>query len=262
MTANAMAGDKEKVLEAGMNDHIAKPINVENMFSTMARWITPAEPVFPEPAIKETSLDDQSIPTLPGINLDAGLAVAQGNKTLFRKLLVKFRDSHGDFINEYQFARQSGDPEAAARLLHTLKGVAGNIGATQVQQACLSLEQAGDASSDESRIRLQNLAGKLETVIDGLAVLDKTKQANVIERQVDQEQVNQKQVSSVLGRLRALLEDSDADATEVIIELEAFPVSTLDPELLIQLSRTVSEYDFDEALAVLVELEENRGINE
>ncbi|MGL1933350.1 MAG: response regulator, partial [Desulfotalea sp.] len=44
MTANAMAGDREKVIKAGMNDHIAKPINVEDMFQTMAKWITPSEP--------------------------------------------------------------------------------------------------------------------------------------------------------------------------------------------------------------------------
>ena len=254
MTANAMAGDREKVLNAGMNDHIAKPINVENMFSTIARWVTPTNPEQGQALIKEATGEEPQIPDLPGIDVDAGLAVAQGNTTLYRKLLIKFREGHGNFINEYQISLQSDDPEAAARLVHTLKGVAGNIGATEVHEACLSLEQAGKVSNDNKRLLLQDVAVKLETVIDGLADLDTTKRSNVMEEQVDQEQVN-----SVLTRLRELLEDNDADATELISELEDFPHSTIDPQFLNQLSKTVGQYDFDEALEILDRLESERG---
>ena len=62
MTANAMAGDREKVMEAGMNDHIAKPINVENMFSTMAKWITPANPATPGSTDKKADDNNQLDP--------------------------------------------------------------------------------------------------------------------------------------------------------------------------------------------------------
>jgi polar amino acid transport system substrate-binding protein len=94
------------------------------------------------------------------------------------------------------------------------------------------------------------------TVVDGLAALDKTKRSNVMQGQVDQQQIN-----SVLTRLRALLEDNDADATEVIIELEDFSVSTIDHELLTQLSRAVDQYDFDKALQVLSRFELDREKN-
>ena len=63
MTANAMAGDREKCLQAGMNDHITKPINVDEMFSTMARWIEPASPA--AAVVEETPVQDDSFPVPP-----------------------------------------------------------------------------------------------------------------------------------------------------------------------------------------------------
>ena len=81
MTANAMAGDKEKVLAVGMNDHIAKPIEVDKLFTTMARWISPAQPS----NCQGSPLEQQTIvefPELTGINVTVGLRACQGNKTL------------------------------------------------------------------------------------------------------------------------------------------------------------------------------------
>ncbi len=91
MTANAMAGDREKVLEAGMNDHIAKPINVRDMFTTMAKWITSSNKV-PEPlqpAVLVDAIDEKPLPDLPGIDIARGLATTDGNHKLYRRLLNK-----------------------------------------------------------------------------------------------------------------------------------------------------------------------------
>src|SRR4051812_36779075 len=85
MTANAMAGDREKVLEAGMNDHIAKPFNVGEMFATLAKWIHPATPLgsAAQPAITG---DDESLPAeLTGIDTRAGLATTMGDQKLYRR---------------------------------------------------------------------------------------------------------------------------------------------------------------------------------
>ena len=257
MTANAMVGDREKVLDAGMNDHIAKPINVEDMFSTIARWVTPATPDRAAASKEETSGETQVLPDFPGINARAGLAVAQGNIKLYKKLLIKFRDSQGDFMNEYQLAQESDEAGLQARLVHTLKGVAGNIGATQVQEACLSLEKGASESNDDTRVLLRNLAETLGTVIDGLASLENTKQSNMMAGQVELEQVD-----SLLIRLRSLLEDDDAEATDVIEELEVISDSSINPELVAQLSRMVGQYNFDESLEVLARIESDRGKNE
>ncbi|MBT4400084.1 MAG: response regulator, partial [Bacteroidetes bacterium] len=100
MTANVMSGDREKALNAGMNDHIGKPINVKEMFTIMAKWITPSEP-FTEPVTKKTDdqifSEDKRLPdNLPGIDISAGLERVAGNQKLYRNLLKKFAKNQGN----------------------------------------------------------------------------------------------------------------------------------------------------------------------
>ena len=270
MTANAMAGDREKVLKAGMNDHIAKPINVKDMFNTMAKWVTPAKP--PLPAALEIDAGDQEkrlpeLPELPGINVNAGLAITQGNVALYRKLLVKFRAKYADFPTQFHDAQKSDDAEAVTRLAHTLKGVAGNIGATQVQLAAGALEQASLCGQSDLDELLQHVIDALAPLIDNLAALvnsglDNKGLGNKNIATASEGKVDTERVNGLLGRLRQLLEDDDADATEIIDQLEQLPTPAVDLALLKQLVRFVSEYDFEEALTVLVELEASGGSNE
>ncbi|MBL4630085.1 MAG: response regulator, partial [Paraglaciecola sp.] len=136
MTANAMAGDREKVLAGGMNDHIAKPINVNEMFRTIAKWITPKNPkkrTFGQS--QNPSENFVSLPIIPEINLDIGLSSTQGNRKLYHKLLKKFYESNTDFPKSLLAALQSDDTDAPMRLAHTLKGMAGTIGAKGVEKA-------------------------------------------------------------------------------------------------------------------------------
>jgi len=254
MTANAMAGDREKVLSAGMNDHIAKPINVYDMFNTMAQWIKPAHPELVSAAQNRSTDTDELIPELAGINTGAGLAITQGNTALFRKLLLKFRANYADFSNAFRDAQKSDDAQAVTRLAHSLKGVASNIGATQVQRAAGALEQASINGQSDLEALLQHVNEVLEPLIDELAVLDNSEAAKATEGSVDNEQVN-----GLLTRLHELLEDDDADATVIIDELEALPTPAVDQAQLKQLSKFIGEYDFDEALKVLEGLEESRG---
>ena len=86
--------------------------------------------------------------------------------------------------------------------------------------------------------------------------------AKVATQHVDDRPVDNKQVGELLSRLRDLLEDDDADATETLDELDELPTTAVDQALLKQLSRTVSEYDFEAALKVLDELEASRRSNE
>jgi len=134
MTANAMAGDKEKVLDAGMNDHIAKPINVNDMFATMAKWITPSgERQLSSEKIEDDTNSVMVLPCIAEINTDIGLNCTQGDKELYLKLLIKFYHSNIDFSQSFKQAIMEPDHQRALRLAHTLKGVAGTIGAKQLQ---------------------------------------------------------------------------------------------------------------------------------
>jgi len=156
MTANAMVGDREKVLAAGMNDHIAKPINVVDMFATLARWIRPDGPV--------------AGGGLPGIESEAALAGMMGDEALYRRLLVKFRDREANFAERFGAARAAGDMATTLRLAHDLKSVAGSLGATGVSDAAGALERAcaDGAGPADIDARLASVVAQLDPVIAGL----------------------------------------------------------------------------------------------
>ena len=177
MTANAMAGDREKVLAAGMCDHIAKPLNVGDMFATLAKWIHPARhhttavlalaPVAP-------SDPPTALPPLPGIDVEDGLSRTLGDAALYQRLLYRFGHAQGHFAELFAQARHdTTDPHAAERCAHTLKGAAGNIGAHGVQQAAAALEQACKAQANDTTLDalLHQVLEQLLPVLTGLQAL-------------------------------------------------------------------------------------------
>ena len=120
MTAHAMAGDREKSLEAGMNDHVTKPIDPDQLFSALVRWIKPGKREMSESAseslIPEEGGEDLLPSELPGISIASGLDRVGGNKQLYAKLLCKFRDGQENAVEQIKAALQSGDVDTAARL--------------------------------------------------------------------------------------------------------------------------------------------------
>ncbi len=180
MTANALAGDRDKVLVAGMNDHIAKPINVDKMFQTLAKWIRPRNP---NPQTT-TSLENKNMPEtdtdsfmqLPGIDTAAGLKVVRNNAQLYRRLLLKFSDSYASFEQQFLEAQQhkDDDPEGPRRIAHTLKGVASNLGMLELTESAYQLQLACETGSDSSTVdeRLSKVVSDLQLVIAGLGALE------------------------------------------------------------------------------------------
>jgi signal transduction histidine kinase/CheY-like chemotaxis protein len=154
MTANAMAGDREKVLAAGMNDHVAKPFRVDELFATLARWVHPAS------AVQD------------GLDLRAGLESVNGNEALYRRLLGMFREREVDFEARIRDAYANGDASAALRSAHDLKSVAGTLGMPELQQAAAALEAAcgQDAGRAEIEPLLADVVRRLEPLLRTLPV--------------------------------------------------------------------------------------------
>ena len=155
MTANALVGDRDKALAAGMDDHIPKPIKVEELFSTLARWVRPAGATTAAPVVRTDSLAQ-----LAGLDVDIGRAVTGGNDTLYRRLLGRFADEQHDFTVRFRAAYSSGDMITAMRMLHDLKGVAGIFGAGGVRRSAVALE---DSLADNADARI------VDELIEGVA---------------------------------------------------------------------------------------------
>jgi signal transduction histidine kinase/DNA-binding response OmpR family regulator/HPt (histidine-containing phosphotransfer) domain-containing protein len=160
MTAHAMAGDREKSLAIGMNDHVAKPIDPNALFATLEKWILPAEkreqiqtpPIDssdraletnygPSPPQPQPDTAAQGLPqVLPGFDLPGGLRRLQGNRKLYRKLLLDFSTQYGSTANDIQQALIANDINQAHSLVHNIKGLAGNLSAIRLQSAATVMD--------------------------------------------------------------------------------------------------------------------------
>jgi len=180
MTANAMAGDREKAIEAGMNDHVAKPIDVKQLFSCLGQWIQPGvrgfEPLEEIPSVPleaSVAVSEGQLPeAIEGINLKEGLMRVGGNEKLYRNILMKLRDDYAKTDEEIRSLLQSEKADEAERLAHSIKGVAGNVGAGNLQEAGAALESAikqGEVETYEEKI---SAFGKvLKDITEALGVL-------------------------------------------------------------------------------------------
>jgi len=244
MTANAMAGDREKALNAGMNDHIPKPINVTQMFNTMAQWIHPGGK---GPASADTQINMQNeaeIPVLDGVDIEASLDRLQGNRALYLKILNKFYHSYLNFDEQLDQAMASPDHEPATRLAHTIKGLAGNLGATDLEDAAARAEQAfaaadfsGQASA-ELRVGVAALTAQLHPETGG------------VEQQEPAEKTDHDRTKTTLGQLIDLLNDYDAAVGSFLDDNEQTFSDPLVRPNLKKLRSAIDEYDYEQALTL------------
>jgi len=173
MTANAMVGDRADVLAAGMNDHIAKPIVVDEMFATLARWVKPARPA-------AVAGDGRPVTDTPpfeaeGIDTRSGLANVGGDDELYRRMLGLFIDREADFAQRFHAARAAGDSGDARRAAHDLKAQAGMLGMHGLEHAAADLERAcvdGAAGIDDMALAVVN---RLDEVIEELRARETTR---------------------------------------------------------------------------------------
>ncbi|HEX7642405.1 MAG TPA: response regulator [Burkholderiaceae bacterium] len=170
MTANAMKSDIERCLEAGMNDHIAKPVNLRQMRATLAKWVRPLGPARPHPI--QPQAENPGLPTLAGIDTAQGLEGVGGNIALYRRLLQSFLRNESDSLERVKAALDSADFFQATRLAHTLKSVAGAIGAGQLASAAANLENAcKSGSAAHLPLLLRTTEEQLSTVLKSLHAL-------------------------------------------------------------------------------------------
>jgi signal transduction histidine kinase/CheY-like chemotaxis protein len=247
LTANAMVGDKEKAVAAGMNDLVAKPLNINDMFNTLAKWIVPTKPLEVTAAGPAASEAD-TLPKLPGIDTLAGLSTTMGNRKLYLKLLGKFLDGHTDFETKFRAAQADSDPSAATRAAHTLKGTAGNLGARGVQDAASRLVLACHENRPKEVVDalLASTLAELGPVIAGLLGMDRG-----TELQAETANVDVAALRPELERLMMLLNNDDADAVDLVEELAKKARGSPLADVLREAKRHVEQFDFDVALECL-----------
>jgi signal transduction histidine kinase/CheY-like chemotaxis protein len=176
MTAHAMGGDRQKAMEAGLDDYVSKPVDVAQLARVLLRWVDRGPLQSASIAARQTAPGDEGRLELPQklgpLNVVDALIRLDNNQKLYMRLLLMFNQSHAQTGEQIHLALENADVELARRLAHTLKGVAGTIGADELRAAARDLETAiaeGHTSRVESS--LAEVEQKMTPVLASIAML-------------------------------------------------------------------------------------------
>ncbi|MFM7575464.1 MAG: response regulator [Microcystaceae cyanobacterium] len=245
MTANVMSGDRQRCLEAGMNGHVGKPIEPEELWKTLLQWIKPREYQRPNsPSVTSSNITEPVIPMIPQLDTQDGLRRVLGKKTLYLSMLRKFLASQSSFQSQITAALETGDHQTAERLAHTLKGVAGNIGANAVQEAARQLETAIREGETPLTAPLEQVAQALDPLLQTLE-----SQLPPLET-APPPSFDRAQLEQICQRLSQLLADDDAESADLWQE-NAELLRAAFPQGYGELENAINGFDFETALVAL-----------
>ncbi|MBF0125663.1 MAG: response regulator [Magnetococcales bacterium] len=268
MTANAMAGDREKCIACGMNDHISKPIHPPTMFATMARHVHP-KPAGPddgtevkmaqppgEMAQPSGEMTDDWPTRLNGIDLEAGLSNVNGNRKLYLKVLRDVHARFHDIVPRLRAALDQGADEAAQRLSHTFKGVAGTIGARELQARAAALETAlQERNLQRTPTLLQQLTPEVERVMMALSTLaDPPAQQPPDTQEPLPTALDQPRLQALFARLSNLIAEGDSDAGECLVLAGELLGKSAFAREMTTLTRQIEDYEFEAAHQTLQQI--------
>ncbi len=274
MTANVMIADREECLAAGMNDHIAKPIKPQILYKSLALRLRPDIDVNtysiqgkkPEPVSSKITRD---LPCLDGVDVEAGLISVNSDWELYKKLLYNFHNRHHNIAEEVRTELESGNLGVAERLAHTIKGVAGTVGAKKLFNISARLE-AAIKMGDHNRI-FNYSVGFDEEVASVMTALDafiKDQETKRIEATAGDEK-NDSRSSEILEtphlrklfeELAGYIESRDSDVIRTIAEIKALIGPTRISDHFLKLEGQINRFKFAQAGETLEQITEELGL--
>jgi two-component system sensor histidine kinase/response regulator len=256
MTAHALVEERERCIEAGMNDHVSKPIDPDALFATLLRWTSPTSKATPNLHRGEAKPPGGAeIPEIEGINVADGLQRVAGNARLYRDLLMQFGEKQADAAAQIAAALQGGDQKIAERIAHTVKGVAGNLGIAEVHTSAKELEKAIRDSHPLTSQILSRFAVAIQTAVNQIHVaLGDSDRTERDARVAAEGPFDAQRATRAIKHLETLLKASDGNAHEAFADLKDAVAGTATSEDLKALMNAMNEFDFDAALARLDEI--------
>lgn len=246
MTANAMKGDKEKCLEAGMDDYIAKPIDSKELFAVLKKRADKNARRFDTPNDSQRAEEEQIVDiNIEGLDFRKALDKIGGKSRTLVSILKDFAEDQSGCIEGIKQSISNGEIEEAQRSAHSLKGALGNIEATGLFKGVSELDEhlkKGEAAK---------AAEKAEAIEEGFNdLIEDIRSIELVEKDAGEEGARGSAYELAL-ELRGLLKESDVDSDKKTQELmKALDGSGYD-ELLSNIKEQVDSYDFDSALEIL-----------
>ncbi|MES2583687.1 MAG: response regulator [Pseudomonadota bacterium] len=257
MTANAMASDRERCIAAGMVDFVAKPIDPDELFRALLRWITPlqgdgAGPVAPLVVpVADAMVSSEAVPTrIAGLDVEAGLRRVLGKPHRYTAMLRGFVDAQSDTAVHIRQAVEARDAYTALRFAHTLKGLAGNIAAADLVRDAVAVEQAlrhglDAVALEPLLVHLENTLAAQVAAIGAALVPDPQGSAAAGSNASDPDKLK-----AVCQQLVTLLTNDDGNAERVLAE-HAYMLRMAYPLHFSGLQTAVNHFDSERGLEIL-----------
>ena len=259
MTAYVLAEEVQKCRDVGMNDHLAKPVDVIELHAKLRNWIRP-RPGLPEPAEPApagsfaVAAVSEGFPKLSGLQPEEAMIRLNLSWSGYRELVIRFGRDHREDVALIRVALDAGTPDAARITAHTLKGVAGNIAALRLAETAGTLVSALKGGHPEEMRRLLSVLEKeLAEVMESAALLSRAESAVPAD---PREAIDAATLALRLQELSQLLAGRDLRALEIFVELRPF-LEMADPTRLATLAETMERLDFARALDLLRTLAES-----
>lgn len=246
MTAHALDEERQLVLESGMNDLLTKPVDPKALFALLVRYVGAGAAEVGTSVVRGRNDGATKLPELPGVDVAGGLLRVAGNRKLYLQLIRKFVDNQRNAALSIETAIREGDHLLARHAAHTVKGVAGNIGAVDVHASAADLEKAirPDIPFEEVRPVFEHFSDALDRFVlvceNVLATINEDRPATV-------PKPGRERLRSMMATLQQLIADNDSEAKEYLETCRAEFCAAFSEHVVGNLERCLTVYDFDAA---------------
>lgn len=255
LTAHALKGEKEKCLDSGMVDYIAKPIDEHQLWKVLLKWIqTGADSADNKPFqdVRANNKPETSAQS-PGIDFQSALTRLRGRQALFERVLRNFEKEFG---GSYETIRQSlseDDRETAIRLAHTLKGTALMIGATKLAETSAELEKNITDQRQSVEQKLNCLQQELHIAIEAVNVfLEKTSETEQLEADRKYPPSEKREsIGNTLQQLLSFLESGNMKALDTWREVKCVLQEAESDQVVTELNEMIDRIDFNGASLII-----------
>ena len=233
MTAHAMVGDMEKSLAAGMNEHLVKPINLNQLYSSLIKWIPPREGIGRAGYQNDIAVDrveDIDLPDVPGIDLEKALDRLNGKKDLLMSLLKEIYHENSEINVKFKQLINTASAASIQQvkdLAHKIKGMSANIVAMRVFSAASALEKGIEGATTEGRLALyDDFADAFDELINSILLIQQYETENIQPVTLNSNKdADMQAVSAVMKTLLEQINEVSFDAESTLLKLKSLMVS-------------------------------------